>query len=403
MTGRDYVLVAGAWQGAWLWEAVERELTALGHRVHAVTLSGLGERAGADPATIGPQTHLDDVLTVLESADLRDVILVGHLYGGVVVGQVADRAPERVARVVYVEAFLAADGKAMLDGITPEGRAAELAAIAEHGGRWPPPAAEELADEPGLTPEQQAWLTAHFTDHPGRTVAEPLSLRRPLSTQPSTYIATTGGSHSPTPEVQAMRSEPRWTFRTLEAGHWPMVTVPGELVRLLVEAAGAEPVGRRYPGVAAGPATAWSEAAWRLASADGYWLASARADGRPHLVPVLAVWVDGALHFAAGPGTRKGRNLRHDPRCTLSTRQCELDLVIEGVATRVVDEAVLRRVAEEYAAKYAWPVEVRDGAFEGEGAPTAGPPPYEVHRLDPTVGFAFPTDETFAPTRWEFG
>jgi hypothetical protein len=108
------------------------------------------------------------------------------------------------------------------------------------------------------------------------------------------------------------------------------------------------------------------------------------------------------LHFAAGPGTRKGRNLRHDPRCTLSTRQCELDLVIEGVAARVLDEAVLRRVAEEYAAKYAWPVEVRDGAFEGEGAPTAGPPPYEIHRLDPTIGFAFPTDETFAPTRWEF-
>jgi Pyridoxamine 5'-phosphate oxidase len=291
----------------------------------------------------------------------------------------------------------------MLDSITPEGRAAELAGIAEHGGRWLPPTAEDLSHEPGLTPEQRAWLAAHFTDHPGRTVSEPLSLRRPLSTQPTTYIATTGGAHSPTAEVQAMRSEPRWTFRTLEAGHWPMVTVPGELVRLLDEAARAEPVGRLYAGVATGAATAWSEAAWRLASADGYWLASTRPDGRPHLVPVLAVWVDGALHFAAGPETRKGRNLRRDPRCVLSARQRELDLVVEGVATRVVDEAVLRRVAEEYAAKYAWPVEVRDGAFEGEGAPSAGPPPYEIHRLDPSIGFAFPTDETFAPTRWEFG
>jgi pimeloyl-ACP methyl ester carboxylesterase len=402
MTGRDYVLVAGAWQGAWLWESVSRELTAAGHRVHAVTLSGLAERAGADLASIGPRTHLDDVLTVLESRDLHDVILVGHLYGGVVVGQVADRAPERVARVVYVEAFLAGDGRAMLDSITPDGRACELAGIAEHGGRWPPPTAEDLSHEPDLTPEQRAWLTEHFTDHPGRTVAEPLSMRRPLSTQPTTYIATTGGSHSPTAEVQAMRSEPRWSFRTLEAGHWPMVTVPGELVRMLVDATATEPVGRRYPGVASGAATAWTEAAARLAAADGYWLASTQPDGRPHLVPVLAVWVDEALHLATGPGTRKGRNLRHDPHCVLSTRQPELDLVVEGVATRVADEAVLRRVAEEYAAKYAWPADVRDGALDGEGAPTAGPPPYEIHRLDPAIAFGFPTDDTFAPTRWEF-
>jgi pimeloyl-ACP methyl ester carboxylesterase len=403
MTGRDYVLVAGAWQGAWLWESVERDLSARGHRVHAVTLAGPAERAGTDLGSIGPQTHLDDVLTVLESRDLHDVILVGHLYGGFVVGQVADRTPERVARVVYVEAFLASDGKAMLDSITPEGRAAELAGIVEHGGRWRPLSPEELSEEVGLAPDQRAWLTAHLTDHPGRTVSEPLSLRRPLSSQPSTYIATTGGSHSPTAEVQAMRSEPRWTFRTLEAGDWPMVTVPGELVRLLVEAAGAEPAGQLYPGVATGAAAAWSEAARRLAAADGYWLASTRPDGRPHLVPVLAVWVDGALHFAAGRQTRKGRNLRRDPRCVLSTRQPELDLVVEGVATRVVDEGVLRRVAEEYAAKYAWPAEARGGALEGEGAPSAGPPPYEIHRLDPLIAFGFPTDETFAPTRWEFG
>jgi hypothetical protein len=287
--------------------------------------------------------------------------------------------------------------------MTPEGRAAELAGIAEHGGRWRPPTEEELSNEVGLTPEQQAWLTRRFTDHPGRTVSEPLSLRHPLSTQPTTYVATTGGSHSPTAEVQAMRSEPTWTFRTLEAGHWPMVTVPAELVRLLVEAAGADPAGHLYPGVATGTATAWSEAACRLAAADGYWLASTRPDGRPHLVPVLAVWLDGALHFATGPQTRKGRNLRRDPRCVLSTRQPELDLVVEGVATRVVDEAVLRRVAEEYAAKYAWPAEARAGALAGEGAPSAGPPPYEIHRLDPVIAFGFPTDEAFAPTRWAFG
>jgi hypothetical protein len=328
------------------------------------------------------------------------VILVGHLYGGVVVGQVADRVPERVARVVYVEAFLPTDGKAMLDSITAEGRAEELAGIAAHGGRWPPPTAEDLSHEPDLSPEQRAWLTAHFVPHPGRTVREPLTLKRPLSTQPTTYIATTGGSHSPIAQVQAMRREPMWTFRTLQAGHWPMVTVPGELVQSLLEAAAAAPMSSPYLG--GGTATAWAEAASRLAAADGYWLATTRPDGRPHLVPVLAVWVDGTLHFAAGPSTRKGRNLAQDARCVLSARQHQLDLVVEGLATRVVDEAALRRVADEYAAKYAWPVTVHNATFHGEGAPSAGPPPYHVYQLQPAVAFGFPTDETFPPTRWEF-
>jgi pimeloyl-ACP methyl ester carboxylesterase len=400
MTGRDFVLVAGAWQGAWLWESVTRELTTRGHRAHPVTLSGLDGHTDVALTSIGPQTHVDDVLAVLKAADLRDVILVGHLYGGAVVGQVADRVPERVARVVYVEAFVPTDGKAVLDSIRAEGRAEELAGIAAHGGLWPPPTAEELSHEPDLSPQQQAWLTAHFVAHPGRTVREPLTLKRPPSTQPTTYIATTGGSHSSTAQVQAMRREPMWTFRTLQAGNWPMVSAPGHLTELLVEAAAAAPIGRPY--LAGGTATAWAEAASRLAAAHEYWLATARPDGRPHLVPVLAVWVDGTLHFAAGPSTRKGRNLARDARCVLSARQHELDLVVEGVATRVVDEAALRRVADEYAAKYAWPVTVRDAAFDAEGAPSAGPPPYHIYELKPAVAFGFPTDEMFSPTRWEF-
>lgn len=144
----------------------------------------------------------------------------------------------------------------------------------------------------------------------------------------------------------------------------------------------------------------WRDATERLAAADTYWLATTRADGRPHLVPVLGVFVDGALHFAAGPATAKGRNLARDPECVVSARHGELDLVVEGVASRVVHSATLRRVAEEYLAKYAWPVTVEDGAFVGEGAPTAGPPPYEVYRLVPALAFGFPADETFAPARW---
>jgi hypothetical protein len=117
---------------------------------------------------------------------------------------------------------------------------------------------------------------------------------------------------------------------------------------------------------------------------------------------VLAVWVDGGLYFCAGPATAKGRNLARDPRCVLATGDDAADLVVEGHAAKVGDDAKLQQVAEVYAAKYDWRVEVRDGAFHADGAPTAGPPPYEVYAATPTTVFAFGTDESLSPTRWTF-
>ena len=117
-----------------------------------------------------------------------------------------------------------------------------------------------------------------------------------------------------------------------------------------------------------------------------------------------AVWVDGGLFFSAGPGTRKARNLRRDARCVVTVEVEPLDLVVEGEALPVRDAATLRRVADVYASIYGWHVTVRDGAFhDTEGAPTAGPPPYDVYEVRPTVAFGFGTDETIVPTRWRFG
>jgi nitroimidazol reductase NimA-like FMN-containing flavoprotein (pyridoxamine 5'-phosphate oxidase superfamily) len=148
--------------------------------------------------------------------------------------------------------------------------------------------------------------------------------------------------------------------------------------------------------------TPWAEARNRLADADSYWLATVRPDGLPHLVPVLAVWVDGALHFVASPTSRKAKNLARDAHCVITARREALDLVVEGTAAKVSDKARLHRVAEVYMTKYGWLVTVRDGAFYADGAPTAGPPPYEVYEVAPTMTFGFPTDETFSPTRWRF-
>jgi general stress protein 26 len=131
-------------------------------------------------------------------------------------------------------------------------------------------------------------------------------------------------------------------------------------------------------------------------------MATVRADGAPHLVPVLAVVVDGRLFLAAGGGTRKAADLARDARCVLATNAAGADVVVEGTAAKVGDEDVLQRVAATYLEKYAWEVEVRDGAFHAGGAPTAGPPPYDVYEVTPATAFTFATGGPSGSARYEF-
>jgi pimeloyl-ACP methyl ester carboxylesterase len=230
----NFVLIPGAWMGAWVWEEVADGLRALGHHVSAVTLSGLSK--GADVSTVGLATHVNDVLSILSDNDLREVVVVGHLYSGIVAGQVADRAPTRVAHTVFVEAFLPHDGKSMLDTLDERQREDELRQIAEHQGRWPAPDLAALSGNE-LSAEQMQWLLARFVGHPGRTICEPAVLSRPLAAQRATYIVCTMGGHWLSEDVKAMRKEPNWTFRSIQTGHFPMVSTPKRLVELLDEVA----------------------------------------------------------------------------------------------------------------------------------------------------------------------
>lgn len=151
---------------------------------------------------------------------------------------------------------------------------------------------------------------------------------------------------------------------------------------------------------------AWEAARAALAEAQFSWLATTHPSGRPHVRPVLTVWWEGALFTTSAPAARKARNLAGEARCSVTVRTADLDVVLEGTATRVVDPGMLQSVRDAYEAKYGWPPVVRDGAFDAPyGAPTAGPPPYHLFRVEPEVVFAFGTADATAPrsTRWRFG
>jgi uncharacterized pyridoxamine 5'-phosphate oxidase family protein len=162
-----------------------------------------------------------------------------------------------------------------------------------------------------------------------------------------------------------------------------------------------EPVTELHPQFSSPDATptAWAEARKRLEGAKIYWLATVRPDGRPHVTPLFAVWLEGALYFCTGESERKAKNLARNPHCVITTG-CNvvegLDLVIEGEAVQVSDEAKLQHVAGEYVTKYDWRFTVRDGAFDGEGGLAL------VYAVTPTTAFGFGKGESFSQTRWRF-
>ncbi|GAA4685133.1 pyridoxamine 5'-phosphate oxidase family protein [Phytohabitans rumicis] len=151
-------------------------------------------------------------------------------------------------------------------------------------------------------------------------------------------------------------------------------------------------------------ATEWVRGRRELAQAEVYLLTTVRPDGRPHVTPLIAVWLDGALYFCTGPDERKARNLAENPHCTVITAggtalDDGLDLVVEGDAVQVTDEARLRRIAGTYESKYGneWRFDVRDGAFLNEASGVA-----LVYEVTPVTAFGFNRAGEYSQTRWRF-
>ena len=165
-----------------------------------------------------------------------------------------------------------------------------------------------------------------------------------------------------------------------------------------------DPVTELHHGFSSPDATAtpWTHAATRLEQAEIFWLSTVRPDGRPHVTPLIAAWLDGALYFSTGADERKAKNLEGNPHCVLMTG-CNaigdgIDLVVEGDAVRVTDPATLQLVADTFASKYGAPFvfTVGDGVLAGEGGEAL------VLEVRPVKAFGFSREATFSQTRRRF-
>ena len=227
--GATIVIVHGAWGGSWAFRRVDALLSARGHVVSRVQLTGLGERVHLATAEVGLGTHIDDVVNHILYEELTDVVLVGHSYGGMVISGVADRLPDRIRRLVYLDAFLPEDGESVATlPFGREARAAWLKSMEKDGYLVPP------------------WLTPgkvpSDAPQPVKTFREPLSLKSAAARRiPGTYILTVaraGAEDDFSPHAARARAR-GFTVEEMVADHNPQWSAPEELAERLHRAATA--------------------------------------------------------------------------------------------------------------------------------------------------------------------
>ena len=232
----DFVLVHGAWHGAWCWKRILPGLWTAGHRAFAVCLTGTGERAHQLSPSITLSTHADDVAAVLEAEELERAVLVGHSYGGMVITAVADRCHERIARLVYLDAVVPRPGESWSSTHAPATQAQRRRAIAENGAI--PPAAPSLF---GLSGDDAAWVSRRQTPHPGGVYDAPLQFDAArVAALPRTFIdCTTPPLATIAVMRERVRQDPAFQVLEIASGHDPMVSAPQALLAALLQLAPA--------------------------------------------------------------------------------------------------------------------------------------------------------------------
>ena len=230
-----FVLVHGAWHGGWCWVRLARLLRDAAHEVHTPTLTGLGDRAHLARPEVDLEAHIQDVVALLEVEELRNVILVGHSYAGMVITGVAARAANRLSHLVYLDAFVPEAGKALLDYVGPRADALRESART-HGEGWRLPSFPP--ERFGVTSQRDTeWLQRRLVPQPMRTWEQPLAaaggdkLKR-------TYVYCSSPAMGAFDQfAERLRDDRKWQFHELKTGHDAMITAPGDVARILLSLA----------------------------------------------------------------------------------------------------------------------------------------------------------------------
>jgi pimeloyl-ACP methyl ester carboxylesterase len=236
-----FVLVHGAWHGGWCYARVAELLRARGYRVFTPTMTGLGERVHLASADITLSTHVTDIVNVLKFEDLHDVVLCGHSYGGLVISGVVEAVPDRIAALVYLDAFVPENGQSLHDLVPESNRARQSEGAAANGGFIPPIPAAHF----GVNERDRAYVDAQCVPQPLETMRERLVLTGARErVAHKTYLRA--GEYRSTP-FEAARERftgaPGWVVEVIPSGHDAMLDAPQELAAALVAAAGRAGLG----------------------------------------------------------------------------------------------------------------------------------------------------------------
>jgi pimeloyl-ACP methyl ester carboxylesterase len=229
-SAKTFLVCHGAWSAGWAWKKMHPLMQAAGHRLVTPSYTGLGERAHLANPSIDLETHIADVLNVITYEDLRNVVLLGHSYGGMVATGVADRTRDRVTQLIYLDAFVPRDGQSLFD-LNESGRQ-HLQEAAKKGDGWRVP---PMQTPPDTSPADVEWLAARRVHMPIKCFETKLKFQNGEPTLPRSYIYATRITPADTfgQFAKRARSEAGWRYHAIDASHSPNVTAPEALMALL--------------------------------------------------------------------------------------------------------------------------------------------------------------------------
>jgi pimeloyl-ACP methyl ester carboxylesterase len=229
-----FVVAHGAWSAGWAWKKMRPPLRATGHELWTPTYTGLGERAHLANPDVSLDTHIQDIVAVLETEDLTDVILIGHSYGGMVATGVADRARDRIKHIVYLDAFAPKDGQSVFDLQQAEALERMRNGATTSGDGWRIPTGPM---PPDTTPEDVAWASPRRKPQPIKAFDTKLKLSAE-PTAPRTYIYCKRARPDDNFRQFLERAKrERWKTYEIDASHNPHITAPNLLLGILKEVA----------------------------------------------------------------------------------------------------------------------------------------------------------------------